>query len=64
MIIHNCLQARLSAYIAAIMPEFKKIPKKGVKEMPVYSKTSGLDKTKKGNKEKDANYTVNSSRTD
>jgi len=46
------------------MPEFKKMPKKGVKNMPVYSKTSGLDTTKKGNKEKDANYTVNSSRTD
>ena len=46
------------------MPKPTKTPTKGPKELPVYSKTSGLDTTKKGNKEKDANYTVNSSRTD
>ena len=46
------------------MPKPTKMPMKGLKELPVYSKTSGLDITKKGNKEKDADYTVNSSRTD
>ena len=44
------------------MPKPTKMPTKGPKKMPVYSKTSGLDTTKKGNKEKDANYTVNESR--
>ena len=46
------------------MPEFKKMPTKSVEELPVYSKTSGLNTAKKGNKEKHAKYAVNSSRTD
>ena len=41
-----------------------KIPKKTLKKMPVYSKVSGLDITKKGNQERTNDYTVNSSRTD
>ena len=51
-----------------IMPNQKedkiKIPKKTLKKMPVYSKVSGLDITKKGNQERTNDYTVSSSRTD
>ena len=42
----------------------KKMPKLTVKKMPVYSKVSGLDTTKKGGQERTNDYTVNSSRTD
>jgi|TARA_R110000782_G_scaffold2898_1_gene10771 hypothetical protein len=39
-----------------------KIPKKGTKKMPVYSKVSGLDTTKKGGQERTNDYTVNQSK--
>ena len=46
------------------MPDPKKMPKKGLKKMPVYSKASGLDITTKGNQERTDDYIVSSSRND
>ena len=48
----------------SVKEEMIKIPKKVPKKMPVYSKTSGLDITKKGNQERTNDYTVSSSRND
>jgi len=43
------------------MPKPKKMPKIGLKKLPVYDKVSGLDTTIKGNQEKTNKFRVNES---